>query len=266
VHQIHSLVTKLGYDAGAYNRAHMYQETKELLLHQQTSDNISWSILITACARNGDYAEAFGLFRQMRILGHHFDNYVAVSLLSICTKVNSLVLGRLVHGVIIKTSYGCSDTRTNNMLLDMYAKCGRIEDCLKAFEEMEDRNVISWTAVISGLALNGFSRKALAWFKAMEEAAVKPDKVAILAVLSACRHGGLVQEGMEIFKRMEAEYSTEAGMEHYICVVDMLCKCGHLKQADSVIRGMPFRPSTIIWRTFLQGCNTYGMLDTQVFS
>uniref|UniRef100_A0A453FJ85 Pentatricopeptide repeat-containing protein n=1 Tax=Aegilops tauschii subsp. strangulata TaxID=200361 RepID=A0A453FJ85_AEGTS len=298
VHQIHSLVTKLGYDgndyvssaiissyvslgfvsdvlaygvtldpdscnvsmnvlAGAYNRAHMYQETKELLLHQQTSDNISWSILITACARNGDYAEAFGLFRQMRILGHHFDNYVAVSLLSICTKVNSLVLGRLVHGVIIKTSYGCSDTRTNNMLLDMYAKCGRIEDCLKAFEEMEDRNVISWTAVISGLALNGFSRKALAWFKAMEEAAVKPDKVAILAVLSACRHGGLVQEGMEIFKRMEAEYSTEAGMEHYICVVDMLCKCGHLKQADSVIRGMPFRPSTIIWRTFLQGCNTY---------
>ncbi|KAI5000462.1 pentatricopeptide repeat-containing protein At3g58590-like [Hordeum vulgare subsp. vulgare] len=307
VHQIHALVTKLGYDgndyvssaiissyvshgfvsdalaygvtldpdscnvsmnvlAGAYNRAHMYQETKELLLHQQTSDNISWSILITACSRNGDYTEAFGLFRQMRILGHHFDNYVAVSLLSICTKVNSLVLGRLVHGVIIKTSYGCSDTRTNNMLLDMYAKCGRIEDCLKAFEEMEDRNVISWTAVISGLALNGFSRKALAWFKAMEEAAVKPDKVAILAVLSACRHGGLVQEGMEIFKRMEADYSTEAGMEHYICVVDMLCKCGHLKQADSVIRGMPFRPSSIIWRTFLQGCNTYGMLDTQVFS
>lgn len=304
VHQIHSLVTKLGYGgndyvssavissyvshgfvsdalaygvtldpdscnvsmnvlAGAYNRAHMYQETKELLLHQQTSDNISWSILITACARNGDYAEAFGLFRQMRILGHHFDNYVAVSLLSICIKVNSLVLGRLVHGVIIKTSYGCSDTRADNMLLDMYAKCGRIEDCLKAFEEMEDRNVISWTAVISGLALNGFSHKALAWFKAMEEAAVKPDKVAILAVLSACRHGGLVQEGMEIFKRMEADYSTEAGMEHYICVVDMLCKCGHLKQADSVIRGMPFRPSTIIWRTFLQGCNTYGTLDTQ---
>ncbi|XP_048564556.1 pentatricopeptide repeat-containing protein At3g58590-like [Triticum urartu] len=307
VHQIHSLVIKLGYDgndyvssaiissyvshgfvsdalaygvtldpdscnvsmnvlAGAYNRAHMYQETKELLLHPKTSDTISWSILITACARNGDYAEAFGHFRQMRILGHHFDNYVAVSLLSICTKVNSLVLGRLVHGVITKTSYGCSDTRTNNMLLDMYAKCGRIEDCLKAFEEMEDRNVISWTAVISGLALNGFSRKALAWFKAMEEAAVKPDKVAILAVLSACRHGGLVQEGMEIFKRMEADYSTEAGMEHYICVVDMLCKCGHLKQADSVIRGMPFRPSTIIWRTFIQGCNTYGMLDTQVFS
>ncbi|VAH64037.1 unnamed protein product [Triticum turgidum subsp. durum] len=266
VHQIHSLVIKLGYDAGAYNRAHMYQETKELLLHPKTSDTISWSILITACARNGDYAEAFGHFRQMRILGHHFDNYVAVSLLSICTKVNSLVLGRLVHGVITKTSYGCSDTRTNNMLLDMYAKCGRIEDCLKAFEEMEDRNVISWTAVISGLALNGFSRKALAWFKAMEGAAVKPDKVAILAVLSACRHGGLVQKGMEIFKRMEADYSTEAGMEHYICVVDMLCKCGHLKQADSVIRGMPFRPSTIIWRTFIQGCNTYGMLDTQVFS
>ncbi|CAM0882661.1 unnamed protein product [Alopecurus aequalis] len=305
--QIHSLVTRLGYDgndyvssaiissyvshgfvsdalaygvtldpdacnvsmnvlAGACNKAHMYQETKEIILHQQSRDNISWSILITACARNGDYAEAFGFFRQMRISGHHFDNYVTVGLLSICTKINSLVLGRLVHGLIIKTDSGCSDTYVRNMLLDMYAKCGRIEDCLKAFEEMEDRNVISWTAVISGLALNGFSRKALVWFKAMEEAGFKPDKVAFLAVLSACRHGGLVQEGIEIFKRIEADYSTEADMEHYVCVVDMLCKCGHLKQADTVIRGMPFRPSTILWRTFLQGCNKYGMLDTAVFS
>ncbi|KAK1667051.1 hypothetical protein QYE76_055210 [Lolium multiflorum] len=305
--QIHSLVTRLGYDgndyvssaiissyvshgfvsdalaygvtldpdycnvsmnvlAGAYNKAHMYQETKEILLHQQSRDNISWSILINACARNGDYAEAFGFFKQMRISGHHFDNYISVSLLSICTKINSLVLGRLVHGLNIKTGSGCSDTYVCNLLLDMYAKCGRIEDCLKAFEEMEDRNIISWTAVISGLALNGFSRKALAWFKAMEEAGFKPDKVAILAVLSACRHGGLVQEGMEIFKRIEAEYSTEADMEHYICVVDMLCKCGDLEQAGAVIRGMPFRPSTILWRTFLQGCNKYGMLDTQVFS
>ncbi|KAM0829497.1 hypothetical protein ACQ4PT_066839 [Festuca glaucescens] len=305
--QIHSLVTRLGYDgndyvssaiissyvshgfvsdalaygvtldpdycnvsmnvlAGAYNKAHMYQETKEILLHQQSRDNISWSILINACARNGDYAEAFGFFEQMRISGHHFDNYISVSLLSICTKTNSLVLGRLVHGLIIKTGPGCSDTYVRNMLLHMYAKCGRIEDCLKAFEEMEDRNIISWTAVISGLALNGFSRKALAWFKAMEEAGFKPDKVAILAVLSACRHGGLVQEGIEIFRRIEADYSTEAQMEHYICVVDMLCKCGDLEQAGAVIRGMPFRPSTILWRTFLQGCNKYGMLDTQVFS
>jgi pentatricopeptide repeat protein len=305
--QIHSLVTRLGYNgndyvssaiissyvshgfvsdalaygvtldpdycnvsmnvlAGACNKAHMYQETKEILLHQQSRDNISWSILITACARNGDYAEAFGFFKQMRISGHHFDNYISVSLLSICTKINSLVLGRLVHGLNIKTGSGCSDTYVCNMLLDMYAKCGRIEDCLKAFEEMEDRNIISWTAVISGLALNGFSRKALAWFKAMEEAGFKPDKVAILAVLSACRHGGLVLEGMEIFKRIEAEYSTEADMEHYICVVDMLCKCGDLEKAGAVIRGMPFRPSTILWRTFLQGCNKYGMPDTQVFS
>jgi pentatricopeptide repeat protein len=305
--QIHSLVTRLGYDrydyvssalissyvshgfvsdalaygvtlnpdycnvsmnvlAGAYNKARMYQETKEILLHQHRKDNISWSILITACARNGDYAEAFGFFKQMRISGHHFDSYMSVSLLSICRKINSLVLGRLVHGLIIKAGSGCSDTYVHNMLLDMYAKCGRIEECLKAFEEMEDRNIISWTAVISGLALNGFSRKALAWFKAMEEAGFKPDKVAILAVLSACRHGGLVQEGMEIFKRIKADYSTEADMEHYICVVDMLCKCGDLEQAGDVIRGMPFHPSTILWRTFLQGCNKYGMLDTQVLS
>ncbi|XP_052150413.1 pentatricopeptide repeat-containing protein At3g58590-like [Oryza glaberrima] len=305
--QIHSLVTRLGYDgydyvssaiissyashemvsdalayggmldpdscavsmnvlAGVYNRVRMYDEAKKLLLHQGCNDTVSWSILITACARNGDYAEALKFFELMRILGHHFDSYVSVSLLSICTKSNSLVLGRLLHGLIIKTNSGCLDTYVHNMLLDMYAKCGRIEECLKAFKEMEDRNIISWTAIISGLALNGFSRKALAWFKAMEEDGFKPDKVAITAVLSACRHGGLVHEGMNIFRHMKSEYSIEPEMEHYICVVDMLCKCGHLKEAEVVIRGMPFQPSAVVWRTFLQGCQTYGMIDTQVLS
>ncbi|CAO2166431.1 unnamed protein product [Urochloa humidicola] len=249
--------------AGAYNKAHMYQETKELLLHQQARDTVSWSILITACARNDDFIEAFGFFEQMRILGHRVNNHVFVSLLSICTKNNSLDLGKLIHGLIIKTS---SDTYVHNMLLDMYAKCGRIEDCLRVFEEMEDRNLISWTAVISGLGLNGFSHKALAWFKAMEKDGCKPDKVAILAVLSACRHGRLVQEGMKIFENMKADYSVEAEMEHYICVVDMLCKCGHLKEAEDVIRGMPFQPSTVVWRTFLQGCKTYGVAEAQVLS
>ncbi|GJM93094.1 hypothetical protein PR202_ga09620 [Eleusine coracana subsp. coracana] len=252
--------------AGIYNRSHMYQETKELLLHQKNSDTVSWSILITACARNGDYVEAFGFFKQMRILGHRFDKYIFVSLLTICTKNNSLDLGKLIHGLIIKTNSGSSDTYVNNMLLDMYAKCGRIEDCLKVFEEMEDRNLISWTAVISGLGLNGFAHKALAWFEAMEKDGFRPDKVAILAVLSACRHGRLVQQGMKIFKNMRADYSVKAEMEHYICVVDMLCKCGQLKEAEVVIRDMPFRPSTVIWRTFLQGCKTYGIMEAQVFS
>uniref|UniRef100_K3XPK8 Pentacotripeptide-repeat region of PRORP domain-containing protein n=1 Tax=Setaria italica TaxID=4555 RepID=K3XPK8_SETIT len=252
--------------AGVYNKARSYKETKELLLHQQSRDTVSWCILITACARNGDCIEAFGFFKQMRILGHRADNYVFVSLLSICTKNNSLDLGKSIHGLIIKTNSGCSDTYVDNVLLDMYAKCGRIEDCLRVFEELKDRNLISWTAVISGLGLSGFSHKALAWFKAMEKDGCKPDKVAILAVLSACRHGRLVKEGMKIFKNMKADYSVEAEMEHYICVVDMLCKCGYLKEAEVVIRGMPFQPSSVIWRTFLQGCKTYGVTETQVFS
>uniref|UniRef100_A0A0D9V5S6 Pentacotripeptide-repeat region of PRORP domain-containing protein n=1 Tax=Leersia perrieri TaxID=77586 RepID=A0A0D9V5S6_9ORYZ len=261
-----SCVVSMNVLAGAYNRVGMYDEAKKLLLHRGSDDTVSWSILITTCARNGDYAEAFKIFKRMRILGHRFDNYVSVSLLSICTKSNSLVLGRLLHGLIIKTNSGCLDTYVHNMLLDMYAKCGRIEDCLKTFKEMEDRNIISWTAVISGLALNGFSRQALAWFKAMEDDGFKPDMVAITAILSACRHGGLVQEGMEIFRHMKSDYSIEPEMEHYNCVVDMLCNCGHLKEAEVVIRGMPFQPSAAMWRTFLQGCQTYGVIDTQVFS
>jgi hypothetical protein len=74
---------------------------------------------------------------------------------------------------------------------------------------------------------------------------------------------------MKMFKNMKADYSVETEMQHYVCVVDMLYKCGHLKEAEVVIRGMPFQPfhpSSVTWRTFLQGCKTYGITKIQVFS
>ncbi|XP_072994884.1 pentatricopeptide repeat-containing protein At3g58590-like [Typha latifolia] len=247
--------------AGIYNKFGRYQETKELLFQLPTLDTVSWSILFTACARSGDYLEAFNLFKQMQSLGYLFDNYMAVCLLSICSKINSLFLGKLLHGLIIKTNSGRSETFVNNVLLDMYVKCGSLKDCLKIFEEMEERNLISWTAVISGFGLHGSPHKALECFQQMEEEGFKPDKVALLAVLSACRHGGLVEEGMMLFNCMKAVYGVEPEIDHYICAVDLLCKHGHLKEAELLISSMHFQPNAVIWRIFLEGCKRYASIE-----
>ncbi|KAG1346751.1 pentatricopeptide repeat-containing protein [Cocos nucifera] len=255
-----SFVAPVNVMAGVYNRVGRYKEAQELLSQLQEPDNMSWNVLLTACVRGGDYSKAFRSSKQMQISGFLFDNYTAVSLLSACSKINSLNLGRLLHGLIIKTNSGCSDTFVHNVLLDMYAKCGSLESCLRVFEEMDRKNLISWTALISALGFHGCTFEALERFKQMELEGFAPDRVAFLAVLSACRHGGFVEEGMILFARMKSDYGIEPEMDHYICMVDLLCKHGHLREAEHVISGMPFQPDAAIWRIFLQGCKRYGSM------
>lgn len=243
--------------AGIYNRMGQYEDTKKILLQLQQPDTISWNILVAACARNGDYSEALQLFKRMQITGYLVDNYMAVSLLSICSKSYSLALGTVLHGLIIKTNAGYSEVFVSNVLMDMYAKCGNLDGCLRVFQEMGERNLISWTSLISGLGLHGCTHEALEMFRQMESDGWKPDKVAFLAALSACRHGGSVEQGMLLFKKMKCVYGIEPEMDHYIMLVDLLCRYGHLKEAEHVICGMPFQPNAVIWRIFFHGCRMY---------
>lgn len=246
--------------AAIYNRQGQFHETKQLLSQIQYRDALSWNILLTACARNEDYSEAFQIFKQMQSEGFLMDNYTAVSLLSICSKINRLDLGSTLHAFIIKVNSGYDEVFVNNVLLDMYTKCGSLDCALRVFEEMDGRNLISWTALISGLGLHGYIHEALERFKQMGLEGFKPDSVTFMAVLSGCRHNGLVEEGMWLFNHMKSVYEIEPDMDHYVAVLDLLSRYGHIKEAESIISSMPFQPNAVIWRIFLQGCKRYGNL------
>jgi pentatricopeptide repeat protein len=135
----------------------------------------------------------------------------------------------------------------------MYGKCGNLESSLKIFDSMTERNLITWTALISALGINGCAQEALERFNDMEFLGSRPDKVAFIAVLTACRHGALVREGMQLFGKMN-NYHIEPDMDHYHCLVDLLARNGHLEEAEKVISCMPFPPDAQIWRSFLEGC------------
>ncbi|KAI3810557.1 hypothetical protein L1987_20176 [Smallanthus sonchifolius] len=241
--------------AGTYNRNGLYHKTQELFCDVQDPDIVSWNILIAACARNGDYKEAFELFHHMQMDHITPDSYTYVSLLSICTNLCNLVSGSLLHCLMIKSDFNRCDIMVRNVMIDMYGKCGSLWSAVKVFDEMPERNVISWTALVSALGLHGHGNKALERFKQMEMDGVEPDKVAFIAVLSACRHVGLVKDGMEMFEKMKEKYAIEPEMEHYLLVVDLMARYGDLKEAEKLISGMPFAPNASIWRSFLDGCN-----------
>ncbi|XP_021887187.1 pentatricopeptide repeat-containing protein At3g58590 [Carica papaya] len=249
--------------AGIYNRSAQYYETIRLLSLLEEPDLVSWNIVIAACARSGNYAEVFELFRHMQLAQIFPDNYTFVSVLCVCSKLCNLALGSSIHCLIIKTNSSLCDTFLCNILIDMYGKCGSIRSSVKIFDEMTDRNLITWTALISALGVHGYVREAFDRFREMESLGFDLDGVAFLSILSVCRHGGLVREGMEIFRKMHSSYGIEPDIDHYHCVIDMLVRCGCLRDAEQLISSMPFPPNALIWRSFLGGCKRYGTVGTQ---
>ncbi|XP_059449034.1 pentatricopeptide repeat-containing protein At3g58590 isoform X2 [Corylus avellana] len=254
VQQLHGLIIRMGYLS---NESGQYNETLKLLSLLEEPDLVSWNIVIAACARNNDYKEVFELFKHMHMFHIHPDNYTYVSLLSVCAKLCNFALGSSIHGVMIKADFNRCDTFVCNVLINMYGKCGSVESSVKIFDKMTNRNLITWTALISAFGLNGFAHEALGKFREMELLGFKPDRISLIAVLTSCRHGGLVREGMELFGRMRS-YGVEPEMDHYHCVVDLLAKYGHVREAEKMIASMPFQPDAIIWRSILEGHKRQG--------
>ncbi|KAG5597207.1 hypothetical protein H5410_038439 [Solanum commersonii] len=247
--------------ANIYNRNGQFDKTQELFSDLENPDTISWNILIAACSRNGDYEEVLELLGHMRMAGVSPDRYTYVSLFSVCTKLCNLGLGSSLHGLITKTDFKRCDTFVCNIMIDMYAKCGSLASSIKIFNEMTTKNVITWTTIVSALGLHGYAHEALEKFKEMDMNGIKPDKVAFVAVLSACRHVGLVKEGMKLFGQMKGKYGVEPEMDHYLIAVDLLARYGYLTEAEQLITGMPFPPNALIWRIFLEGCKKKRSID-----
>ncbi|XP_060189583.1 pentatricopeptide repeat-containing protein At3g58590 [Lycium barbarum] len=247
--------------ANIYNRNGQFDKTQELFSDLENPDAVSWNILIAACSRNGDYEEVFELLGHMRLARVSPDKYTYVSLFSVCTKLCNLGLGSSLHGLSVKTDIKRCDTFVCNIMIDMYGKCGSLASSIKIFNEMTSRNVISWTAIVSALGLHGYAYEALEKFKEMDMTGIQPDKVAFIAVLSACRHVGLVKEGMELFGQMKGNYGVEPEMDHYLIAVDLLARYGYLTEAEQLINGMPFPPNALIWRIFLEGCKKKRSID-----
>lgn len=222
-------------------------------------DSVSWSAMIGGYARLGLSTDAVDLFRQMQISGVCPDEITMVTVLSACTDLGALEVGKWVESFIEKQMVNRS-VELCNALIDMFAKCGDVDKALKLFRSMSGRTIVSWTSVISGLAMHGRGLEAVALFEEMLGAAVLPDDVAFIGLLSACSHSGLVDKGREYFDSMKNDFGIKPKIEHYGCMVDMLCRTGRVKEAHEFIQKMPIEANPIIWQTLISACCVHGEL------
>ncbi|GAV57829.1 LOW QUALITY PROTEIN: PPR_2 domain-containing protein, partial [Cephalotus follicularis] len=114
------------------------------------------------------------------------------------------------------------------------------------------KDVISWTSIIVGHAVNGEGEDAFITFRQMCAEKVEPNSVTFLGVLSACDHAGLVEEGRNLHDSMH---------QHIGCVVDMHARTGMLEVAHKFAKNMPIELNSVVWRMLVNACRVHGDTD-----
>ncbi|XP_057982452.1 putative pentatricopeptide repeat-containing protein At3g13770, mitochondrial [Malania oleifera] len=265
--QVHSLIIKNNFDTHMYvgsSLLDMYaksgriHEAREVFEGLPERDVVSCTAIISGYAQLGLDEEALDLFRKLQKEGM-ISNYVTyANVLTALSGLAALDHGRQVHSHVLRSELPFYVVLQNS-LIDMYSKCGNLNYSRRVFDNMPERTVISWNAMLVGYGKHGMEREVVKLFKLMrEENKVKPDSVTFLAVLSGCSHGGMEDRGVEIFEEMvNGKDGVELEIEHYGCVVDLLGRAGQVEKAFEFIKQMPFEPTAAIWGSLLGACRVH---------
>ncbi|KAF3778280.1 Pentatricopeptide repeat-containing protein [Nymphaea thermarum] len=243
-----------------YSQCGSVKSAENVFSRISNKDVISWSSMIVGYTQNGCLNEAIKVFRNMCQSNTKPNPITITSILSACARVSSLKHGKEIHSWSLKQGFHVH-TFVGSALIDMYAKCGRINSSRTVFNKMPEKNLVSWNVMIAGYAVHGQGGNALKLFKMVEH----PDEVSFLAALSACSHGGLVEDGIDIFNEMKILKITPR-QDHYACLVDILGRAGRLDEALAMIKDMPVESNINIWGALLGACRVYHNLELGIYS
>ncbi|OMO91361.1 hypothetical protein COLO4_18424 [Corchorus olitorius] len=240
---------------GMYGKCGDLVSARRIFDGMQRKDAVTWNAMITGYAQNGMSDEAIKLFHAMKDAGVNPDKITLVGVLSACASIGALDLGKWIDTYASERGLQ-HDIFVSTALVDMYAKCGSLEEAKRLFENMQLKNEVSWNAMISALAFHGRPREALSLFERMstEGKDACPNDVTFVGVLSACVHAGLVDEGWRYFDLMNSSYGLTPKIEHYSCMVDLLARAGQLYEAWDFIEKMPEKPDGIVLGALLGAC------------
>ncbi|KAK7318822.1 hypothetical protein RJT34_03529 [Clitoria ternatea] len=215
---------------------------------------VSWTSIMTAYVRGGLYEEAITLFDEMQSKGYSPDTYVMTSVINACAYSDSLDKGRDVHNYIKKNNMEL-DLPVSNALMNMYAKCGSMEEASSVFSQIPVKDIVSWNTIIGGYSQNLLPSEALKLFVDMQKQ-FKPNDITMVCILPACAGLAALEKGREIHG-----YIIRAGhfSDKYVAcaLVDMYVKCGLLVLAQLLFDMTPEK-DLILWTCMVAGYGMHG--------
>ncbi|XP_057949976.1 pentatricopeptide repeat-containing protein At1g26900, mitochondrial [Malania oleifera] len=244
----------------------MYAKTRRVDLGRRVFDGaprrdvISWNCLIDGYAKSGQLEESLALLWLMKIEQVKPNSSTLAQLLSSCAASGAASVGQCIYDYVEEEQV-VMDAVLGTALVDMYCKCGFLDEAIEVFYKMGTKDVKSWTAMISGYGVHGHAKNAVELFYKMEEEGFIPNEITFLTVLNACSHGGLVVEAMNCYERMVKKYGFSPGVEHYGCMIDLLGRAGLIEEAYKLIKRLPTKSDTTAWRALLAACRVHGNVD-----
>ncbi|XP_066318614.1 pentatricopeptide repeat-containing protein At2g29760, chloroplastic-like [Miscanthus floridulus] len=238
-----------------YGKCGNLEAARDVFVRMPDRGLVSWSAMIDACVRAGEFSEALRVFDQMKGNGFRPDTVVLVSVLKACAHLGALERGRWVHRFLKAEGLGGrpGNVMLETALVDMYCKCGCMNESWWVFDGVQSHDVVLWNAMIGGLAMNGHGKRALELFRRMLDKGFVPNESTFVVVLCACTHTGRVDEGKDVFRSMR-DHGIEPRREHYGCLADLLGRAGLLEEAEAVLLDMPMEPQASQWGALMSSC------------
>ncbi|KAK7837349.1 pentatricopeptide repeat-containing protein [Quercus suber] len=259
--QIHGLLKKMEFGLDVflqncviwwYLRCGFVEIARQVFDRMPKRDSVSYNSMIDGYVKCGMIITARELFDCMpsEIIP---DATTLLIVLSAIAQLGHIEKGIALHRYLEENGFSLNG-KLGVALIDMYSKCGSIGNAKSVFENIEEKSIDHWNAMIGGLAIHGLGKLAFDLFMEMGKLCVKPDDITFIGVLNACGHAGLVKEGLVCFDLMRRVHKVEPKLQHYGCMVDIFCRSGHIEEARALIEEMPIKPNDVIWRTLLGAC------------
>uniref|UniRef100_A0A804UML9 DYW domain-containing protein n=2 Tax=Zea mays TaxID=4577 RepID=A0A804UML9_MAIZE len=239
-----------------YGECGEFDHSLNLFQRVEKKDIVSWTSMINCCTNNGRLNGAVFLFTEMQKANIQPDSVALVSILVAIAGLSSLTKGKQVHGFLIRRNFPIEGPVVSS-LVDMYSGCGSMNYAIRVFERAKCKDVVLWTAMINATGMHGHGKQAIDLFKRMLQTGLTPDHVSFLALLYACSHSKLVEEGKHYLDIMVSKYRLKPWQEHYACVVDILGRSGQTEEAYEFIKTMPMDPKSAVWCALLGACRVH---------
>ncbi|KAL2555952.1 Pentatricopeptide repeat-containing protein [Forsythia ovata] len=238
-----------------YAKCGCINESRQVFDKIVNRDVVLWNSMLAAYSQNGHPNECLRLCGEMAFGGFRPTEATLVTAISASADVVAIIQGRELHCYSCRRGFEFND-RVKTALVDMYAKSGNVGVARILFEGLNEKRLVSWNAMITGYAMHGHAYEAFDLFKRMP-AVIQPDHITFVGVLSACNHGGLLNEGKMYFDMMIRDYGIEPTIQHYTCMVDLLGHCNRLNDAYGLIMEMKVTPDSGVWGALLNSCKIH---------
>jgi pentatricopeptide repeat protein len=270
---VHMLIVDLGLEKGieignalisAYGRCRDAEDAKSVFERMHRRDVVSWTAIVGAWCEMGRFEEALGILKKMRLDRVPPDKVSLLCALYACASLSALEEGKEMDVTVCKLGME-THLMIRTALIDMYGKCGSVEDAMEVFDRSLERTIEMWNAVLTTLSQRGFLDEVRVSLMQMQQQNIMPNHVTLSCVLAACSHSGSVEDASRAFLAIDMLHGFRHTEDHYLCIVDLFARTGELEKAQEMIENFPFQSDECLaWQCLLSGCRIHNDVERAV--